>query len=348
MASVLVLGCFAGCPSSVAQDLSQKIIGGSFVDLTGGPVALIMTSTYICSGVLVGPSEVLTAGHCTAEGAPAADYSVVVGGASYGVSATFYNPSYDPIGDVVVNAPYDTGMLLLSSPVIGTDPIPVLRDLPVEVGDPATIYGYGTNENSGLPGREPTENGKRANMTVEDTSGGLLSSSHVFNGANASTCAGDSGGPMVQSISGHVAVVGSLSIGTNALSGSTCTLADGGYYSYVDLQSETSKSFLENFAGVTILKGQRVYVEVAAKRAKKDLTAALRLKRMSSFKSKVSSVAAVAKGVIGYADGSRRALLNAALSRLKAAKRAPTLDVGKARAKGALAKLSALVRLGVG
>lgn len=346
-AALVVLSCLFGGVPSVAQELSGKIIGGSFVDLTGGPVALILTSSYICSGVLVGPSEVLTAGHCTATAAPANDYSVVVGGGTYGVSSVHFNSSYDVSGDVVENAPYDTGMLLLSSPVTGATPIPVLRSLPVEVGDPATIYGYGTNENSGLPDRDPTENGKRANIYVEDVSGGLLSSSHLFGLVNASTCAGDSGGPMVQAIAGHSAVVGSLSIGTNGISSSTCFLSDGGYYSYVNLQSETSRSFLGQFAGVRVITGPRIFVESAAKQAKRDLTSALRVTRLTAFKTRVRAVIGTARGAVGYADGGRRSLLNAALTRLTAAKGASSLTTGKQAGRQALLKLNALVKLGV-
>ena len=333
--------------SCSAQDVSQKIIGGSFVDLTAGPVALITTSTYLCTGVLIGPSEVLTAGHCTAEGVPVSDYNVLVGGATYGVSAAYYNPSYDPNGDVVTYAPYDTGMLILSSSVTGTTPVAVLQDLPVEVGDPATIYGYGSNEDSGTPGRDPTANGKRANIYVEDVSDGLLSSQHSYAGVSASTCAGDSGGPMVQSVSGHLAVIGSLSIGTNAYGNGTCTLSDGGLYSYVDLQSQTSQDFLGQFAGVRYVSGNRIYVETVAKSAKKSLLSALRLNRLQSFRAKIKSVYNATNKAVGYADGSRRTLLKAAVSRLREARAASGLAAAKAKGTQALSKLSAVVGLGV-
>ena len=50
--------------SDVSKFVSEKILGGTFINSSLTPVAYIEGLDFSCSGTLVGPSEVLTAAHC--------------------------------------------------------------------------------------------------------------------------------------------------------------------------------------------------------------------------------------------------------------------------------------------
>jgi len=328
-----------------AQEVKPQIVGGQFTRLDLGPVALILWQSYRCSGILVGPREVLTAGHCVGDSSANSDYSVIVGGGVYSVESRYYNRSYNPNGIVELNAPYDLGILILSTPVTGTSPIPVLFNDVLTAGESATIYGYGTNEFSGLPGRYPWEDAKTGLMVVTDASGGLLSSIHYLGGA--STCHGDSGGPAIQTINGYSVVVGTLTIGINSVIADTCYLNSDGSFSYVDLQSSTSQGFMLNFPGITYISGFRIYVNAVSKDLVTKLKSALKAKSSASLAKKIKPIIRSINQTVPYADGARTTMLKAAAKNLKAAQTARLLSTGLKSARKALKKTQSLSALGV-
>lgn len=326
-----------------AQEFDSQMVGGQYVDLSSSHVAFVSTADGECSGVLVGAKEVLTAAHCIS-GVPE-DYSVLVGGRVYSASDAWYHSWYQEGGDVSANAPYDLGLIELSQPVTGASPLPVLIDLPVSVGDSLVMAGYGTNEISGMTDAPPWENGKIGALRVTSREYGVFSSEHATGGA--STCAGDSGGPAIRTLGPYIAVVGTLSNGTNKVIGGSCFEYGGGKFSYVDLQSPASRGFLSFFPGVQYLSAKPVVVNLTASKSLNDVTKALKSKDIKKFKKTVASIRSGLSVVVPYSSGQRRTLLSAALTKLKRAAEARTLKQGLIQGRAAKAQLTALVALGV-
>jgi hypothetical protein len=338
--TILISLMLLGAPSSHAQDVRARIYGGEFATLYNGPVALIVTSTFLCTGILVGSREVLTAAHCTAGDESDSEYQVFVGGGQYGVSTRYYNGDYDPSADDFDAAPYDLGILLLNSAVTGTSPIPVLVGDPVGVGESTVIYGYGANELSGLPDRDPRQEGKVGQAVIINTAGGLLTSNHLT--AGASVCGGDSGGPMIQSVGGRAVVVGTLSVGLNTTQNGFCYLAGDGEFDYVNLQSSTSRSFLANFSGITYLAADPQRLRSGTGQLVSKIKSASRVGRSSDFVKRVSSILAKAKALRAYASGSKATVLNQAIRQLGAAAKARSLASGKRSLRKALSLMQSL------
>jgi len=332
-------------PQARAQDVRTKLYGGEFATLYTGPVALILTSTFQCSGILVGPREVLTAAHCTANDAANSDYQVFVGGSAYGVSARHYNSNYDSDADAVDAAPYDLGILLLNRSVTGTSPLPVLVGDPVDVGEAVSIYGYGSNELSGLPDRDPREEGKVGQAVITNTSGGLLTSNN--NTAGASVCSGDSGGPMIQKAGSRLFVVGTLSVGMNETHAGYCYLSGDGEFDYVNLQSATSRSFLSDFAGVTYYANDLGHLRAESAQLISKIRSAVKTRNPLSLFKKVRSILARAKELRAYTSGDEVAVLNQAIRQLKDVSKSRSLSSAKSKLRKALTLMETLYVLGV-
>jgi hypothetical protein len=332
-------------PPARAQDVHTRLYGGDFATLDTGPVALILTSTFQCTGILVGPREVLTAAHCTAENIRNSEYEVLVGGTEYRVSARYYNRNYDPVADAEVAAPHDLGILLLDRSVSGTSPVPVLAGNPVAVGDSVSIYGYGANELSGRPGRDPREEGKVGQAIITKTSGGLLTSNN--NTAGASVCSGDSGGPMIRSVDGASVVVGTLSVGMNQTRNGYCFLAGDGEFDYVNLQSATSRSFLANFAGVTYYANDTTRLRSESAKLASKIRSAVKSRSAFTLVRKVGPILLRAKGLRAYASGDDAAVLNQAIRQLRAVSKARSLSSARSSLRKALVLVELLYIIGV-
>lgn len=328
--------------NTLGQEPQDRIIGGSFLDLKETSVALVLGEDYRCSGVLVGAREVLTAAHCVSY---PDEINVLVGGAIYGVSEAWYHGYYDSNAPASASAPYDLGMLILSVPVAAISPTPVLTNLPVQIGDQGYIFGYGTNELSGLPGRYPWEDGKVGDMVVTSISNGLLSSQHFLTGASA--CPGDSGGPAIRVYGGYASVMGILSVGVNQSYGSTCYLKADGQYSYVDLQSSSSRRFLNNFPGVHYISGYRILVNIISKKVLGEIDKARRANNVKIVTKRVNRALKDIKGLLLFADGTRAYLLKSARADLKQTKGSRALTEMRAKLKKAHNKVSHVAKMGV-
>lgn len=250
--SLLILSLLLWAGSAHSHD---RILGGQFYNLFDSPVALIATSSYLCSGVLVGQREILTAAHCIS--AEADDYLVAVGGDFFAVTQALHNPQYEPRGDIFRNMAHDTGMLILDRPV-AINPIPVLTDLPLERGQLFLSYGYGTNELSGTSGKSIFENGKGAGMSISAMIPGFFQSSYVND--KAAICSGDSGGPAVMQLGESLVVIGVNSAGSTKDLKGNCEVG-GGESLFVDLQARSSVQFLANFSGIQTISGRLILLQ---------------------------------------------------------------------------------------
>lgn len=235
---------------------TAPLLGGSPTDLSASPVALILTREYMCTGLLVGRQEVLTAGHCIASAA--SDFVVIVGSEKHQVSTVVRNSQFN------VDAPatlafikHDLGMLLLSTPVTSVPPVPVLNDLPTTDGDTLSVIGRGANEQA--DSEQPLGVGRRADFLVDDANGSVIVTTNLV--LDSTTCPGDSGAPVFRSIGGTLFAVGVVSAGTSfTRSNGRCVSSGRGLSVFVDLQSEFSKLFLAQFDGVLLASGRTLFV----------------------------------------------------------------------------------------
>jgi trypsin len=178
--------------------LLAPVVGGSAVSPGDFPdVVLVAGWTGMCSGTLIAPDVVLTAGHC-AEIDPKA---VLVGSVDYGV----------PGGQLVAIASvtaypdwqhaYDVAVITLAEPIAGVVPraIAMSCELPGEL----RVIGFGLRDPGGSGASSALATAMVRIDDPECTSdpacdpaiapGGEL----VAGGAGATACFGDSGGPLL-------------------------------------------------------------------------------------------------------------------------------------------------------
>lgn len=163
----------------------------AFIDST------ISTGDYLCSGVLIRPNVVLTAGHCVAGGNHSMKVAV---GKHPTITSTVQalHPQYQTNG--YPTAGIDVGLVFLSQSLNDVVPLPLTQTIP-PIGSSVTAFGFGLN------GVGQDGNGNLG-MLLE----GALQLVSYANGSSAmpaalvahantpksqETCEGDSGGPLL-------------------------------------------------------------------------------------------------------------------------------------------------------
>lgn len=239
-----VIAMFAATQSADAVPYGEldgdghPYVGLLIFDQGGGPA-------WRCSGTLLAPRVVLTAGHCT-HGAEAAriwfesDVSdrdatgyPFAGGTSIEAVAILTHPDYIPEAFYV----HDAGIVILSQPVYRDEygqlpPLGLLDGLATQRGLQQQIFnpvGYG------LQSVKPVFQGDRVRyigdvmlIGVKGTAGSPEGSSVMFTNnpgqkATGGTCSGDSGGPIFWYGTNTIAAVTSFGLNTN------CKGTGGGY-----------------------------------------------------------------------------------------------------------------------
>ena len=325
---------------------TASMLGGEFRDLTKTPIAFIETSDYTCSGVLVGPNLVLTAAHCIA--APAYDYLVHINGFTYAVSQALYEGAFDhSIESSIDNFKHDLGMLILSSNVNSIAPIPVLLNDTFGVGDRGVVMGFGTNEYSGDLSGSLYNYGKVGLVTADSTSDGVIFSTVLHSGA--STCAGDSGGPLLQTFGSNsqldfIAVSGVVSAGTNDVDEyGNCVRGSVGESLFVDTQSGYSLGFLANFEGVRFISGPLMNFYIAIRDFNTALNNVGRSKNLRNVVGACRQATRVIDQFAPLADTKRATLLSRVRKNLVVATKAKSLSQAKAALKKAQGGVVTLV-----
>ena len=200
LAVALVGACGAQSPLDSTGRASEPIVNG--LPDTGDPaVVLFDDGNYYCTGVLVSPHVVLTAGHCTSSMTSATN-KIYFGpdrasATAIAASTVFTDPMYPADG-------HDQGVVILTSAGLAT-PVPLNRTTltMAMAGQPVRVVGWG----------RPSVNGRggHAKLQGTDTWDMFTDAMIHFGPGPQHECKGDSGGPALQTIGGCEVIIGIVS-----------------------------------------------------------------------------------------------------------------------------------------
>ncbi len=213
--------------------LQPRIINGTECDSTASPVVridlrLAGNASAICSGTMITPTHVLSAGHCF----PPETRSAFITANNNRIDGIrfFRHPGYTETNQALFK---DVAVLELEAPA-NLPTVPVLLSQPVTDGDDIQIFGFGTTE-SGTLG-ELFSGEMRVSAVTQDH---LITS---FNGNGSNTCTGDSGGPALLTVNGTVGIVGLTSSGFRE----DCSAGDTSLFA--NMQSDDYIGFVRSVA----------------------------------------------------------------------------------------------------
>jgi secreted trypsin-like serine protease len=260
-AAILAIACLA---DSASAAIRPHIVGGLTAAQGTFPYTaeVVIDATdeneqVICSGSVIAPSLVLTAGHCaydptTGTTWPASDYMVYTGsttaytganttypGQSSGVKAVILDQLYKRLTTTGVSD-WDASLLQLSTPTTVT---PIAIATPTadaglyDAGVSATVDGWGLTDGSDDDSLPSTL--QWTSTSIEAQSGCGTAAGSLFDPADqlcasdapqnsSGTCEGDSGGPLVANTSGGAVEIGVVSFGING-----CDTSQPGFYTSV-------------------------------------------------------------------------------------------------------------------
>jgi hypothetical protein len=224
-ACALGLACEGSSGEEVTSRESAAITNG-FAD-SGDPAVVAIVGapgTEQCSGTVISPYVVLTAGHCTVPdivqgGSVVFGSSLTAPTSSIPIALAVAHPQFDP-GSLA----NDIGLLVLASTAPATS-VPLGTSAPA-VSDTVDIVGWGlTTQDAGDGGQK--RQGSATVTTVDTMTFGV-------GPLPSQPCEGDSGGPALATITGVESVVGVTSHGDAAcVQGATYTRVDAYIASFI-------------------------------------------------------------------------------------------------------------------
>ncbi|MEW4529444.1 trypsin-like serine protease [Maioricimonas sp. JC845] len=195
----------------VAADILPKIVNGTPTS-DFDTVGIIGDNIYggYCTGTLISPTHVLTAGHC-AYGVGDTQGVFILDGTTYTTSNVYIHPDYNNF--TLAN---DIAIFELSEPVVGVEPTPLFSGTP-QIGMELILVGFGAGGDAG------GHNGDFGTLRVGTTEIEYVTSTRIewdFDSAlESNTAPGDSGGPAFVDINGELQVIGVTSGGTKQNAG---------------------------------------------------------------------------------------------------------------------------------
>lgn len=192
-------GSVAVVQSASAVARGEDVAEGSYrfstqLTMTGIPTADGGKRNSACSGGLIAPEWIITAGHCFRDAAgvrvdrPVADSTVATLG-----RATIADGSGErrDVVEVKQYAGGDIAVARLSGPITGIEPLRIADSAP-EVGDVVRITGWGADTGTNPAPSTQLRTGQFTVTTVEDA---VVTVSGLAPASDTSACAYDSGAP---------------------------------------------------------------------------------------------------------------------------------------------------------
>jgi Trypsin len=201
--ALAVFGSFLACSAGTGErdDSSADPIQGGTADSGHPGVGLVwFQGGGFCTGTLVTPSVVLTAGHCvqdpidgfyTGAGSPTTQIGAnpVDGMTKHAVDKMIAHPSYSASGGCP-NTTFDIGLIHLAAPLTGVATTPYAKNGAPATGTTCTAVGYGTHTENGQDQFEQKRTGTEIMQDVQATS-------VMVKLGTALADHGDSGGPLI-------------------------------------------------------------------------------------------------------------------------------------------------------
>lgn len=263
VASLAVLG-FAGTVSADTNGLAEttvededtaEIIGGTLAPAGKWPdTVAVLGAQGSCTGTLIAPDVVLTAGHCVAAGMTqvignSTDYNAAGGARSTIKTITAY-PNWQTT--------YDVAVIVLNTPLTGVTPRPVATSectmTTFSTKPQVVLVGFGATD---VNAQNPNTKLYEVTVPVTDaacTTAGLGCKPAVAPGGEFAagdgvkdSCNGDSGGPVYLNTPRGYRVIGAVS---RAYDNATQACGQGGIY----VRADKILTWLETTSGKTIAK----------------------------------------------------------------------------------------------
>jgi len=206
-------------------DFSVDIINGEKCSVGNSPVVYLESNAGSCTGTVISPRAVLSAGHCFTNGSGNLNVSWVDVHTSFEepgeqVFRSFNIKIHPQYNGGVSDTTYDTALVLLSQD-LPTRTMGILKNSNLQVGEKLQIAGYGRIGNGQAVGNQ-FDGLQAGSMSVGEVySGDILAFFNHPNGAN--TCNGDSGGPAAVYRNGKWVVAGITSYGYSSNCGPSDT-----------------------------------------------------------------------------------------------------------------------------
>ncbi|MBK9073137.1 MAG: trypsin-like serine protease [Myxococcales bacterium] len=250
----LLLACTEAPSGATLERTAQAITGGVEVNSSEFPAVVLvrlLDVSQMCTGTLIAPDVVLTAGHCfddylsnNVEVRVGVTNSAVSGGDTFEIDHWVVHPNYQLTSFSIA---HDVALVFLTTPVPGVTPVALARA--AELATPAetgTMVGYGRPNIEGTSGvlraayDRPIATCDRVEEIIAEVTGGAVASY-----AEASfvcwerlegigKCRGDSGGPTLVDVAGALTIIGVAS-----QSDATCE-----YYS-IDAEVASELAFID-------------------------------------------------------------------------------------------------------
>jgi len=235
---------------------AKPVINGTAVPAGKWPDAVaVLSAQGSCTGTLIAPDVVLTAGHC-ADPAPT---TVIANTTNYsgagGIRATVKSVTAYPNWENT----YDIAVIVLNSPITGVTPRRIGAPCTFSAGGFADsmnvhLVGFGLTDTAG-EGNNTTLREASAPIVDADCSstgkgcspGALPAGEFIAGGGGTDSCFGDSGGPVYLDTPRGTVVVGAVSRG---LDGAATPCGGGGIY----VRTDKVLQWIETTAGKPVMQ----------------------------------------------------------------------------------------------
>jgi secreted trypsin-like serine protease len=232
---------------------TAPVVGGSSVPTGKWPDAVAVIGTKgTCTGTLIAPTVVLTAGHCSGIDAKQVIANTIDYAGSGGLHANIKSVTAYPSWETS----YDVSVILLATPITGITPRALGTACTFSAFSATSqvhLVGFGLTTEAGSGGNTQLHEAM-ATVRDPDCSNGLgcepaiaPGGEFVAGGNGTDSCFGDSGGPVYLDTADGPVLVGAVSRGVD---GSSSACGGGGIY----VRTDKIIGWIETTAGTSVTK----------------------------------------------------------------------------------------------